>query len=524
MLVGDLPTGAAANLALTGTDCDSRVVRPHHLFVCKGAAFRAAYLASARDAGVVAYLCDEDHAPALADAFPDLPALVVPGSSLRPAMALASALAWGRPDTDLTIVGTTGTKGKTTVSYMLASILDTGLSAPRTAMIGSVETFDGIDRFESINTTPEAPDLWRHLHNARSSGLTHVVMEVSSQGLKYDRVSGLTFDVGTFLNISRDHISPVEHPDFADYFGAKLRLFDITRTAVVNLATDHLGEVLARAQACERMVTFSAARDAAEKDPRPAGNANPRPAGSADARQTGGAVAHPDVWASDVTSGGGRVAFMAHTPDGTEKISLPMPGLFNVDNALAAIAMARELGISREQIAEGLARCQAPGRMEMVTAEGGRLVGIMDFAHNKLAFQRFFPSIREEFPDHAIVAVFGAPGGKAQERRRELAEVAGAWADHIVLTEDDPDREDPADICAQLASNLPDKASYEVVLDRTEATVRAIDWSLEHGRPAVICLLAKGNISWMHRDGRFEEDITDRERFLRALEVRGLAG
>ena len=209
-------TQEAGATPVTGCDCDSRVVRPGHVFVCKGQAFRPAYLVSALEKGAVAYLCDEEHADSLEQAAPGVPALVA--SDLRRAMAYASADAFGHPDHDIKVVGITGTKGKSTVSYMLRSVLDGEKPYSGTGVIGSIDTFDGVENSESHNTTPESPDLWRHLANAREAGLPYMDMEVSSQGLKYDRVLGLTLDVACFLNIGRDHISPVEHPDFEDYF------------------------------------------------------------------------------------------------------------------------------------------------------------------------------------------------------------------------------------------------------------------------------------------------------------------
>lgn len=146
---------ASAQTRVTGADCDSRFAAPNHLFVCKGAAFKPAYLASALESGCVAYLCDDARANELAAVAPGAPQLVA--SNLRRAMAVASAAAWGHPDRDIDVVGITGTKGKSTVSYMLKQILDAGGDKPRAAILGSIETFDGVEHFESVNTTPESP-------------------------------------------------------------------------------------------------------------------------------------------------------------------------------------------------------------------------------------------------------------------------------------------------------------------------------------------------------------------------------
>ncbi|HJB55222.1 MAG TPA: UDP-N-acetylmuramyl peptide synthase, partial [Candidatus Olsenella avistercoris] len=297
-------TAEAGATPVTGADCDSRVARAGHVFVCKGAAFRPAYLTSALELGAVAYLCDEAHAAELAETAPAAPALIA--SDLRRAMAHVSAEAWGHPDRDVRVVGITGTKGKSTVSYMLRAILDGDEVGSGTAVIGSIDTYDGVEHFESHNTTPESPDLWRHIANTRDSGLPVLDMEVSSQALKYDRVVGLDLDVACFLNIGRDHISPVEHPSFEDYFESKLRIFDQARSAVVNMDCDHADVVAARAARCPRVLRFSAE--------------------GADSA---------DVWASDVRSELGRVSFVAHTPSWEATITLAMPGLFNVDNALA---------------------------------------------------------------------------------------------------------------------------------------------------------------------------------------------
>lgn len=482
----DDTTGATP---LTGADCDSRVVRPGHLFICKGVAFRSAYLVSALEKGAAAYLCDTDRAAELAATASGVPALIAHPESLRPAMALAAAEAFGHPDRVLRTVGITGTKGKSTVSYMLRAVLDEGALAPRTAVMGSIGTFDGVEDLESHNTTPEAPDLWRHLANARSAGLAYLDMEVSSQGLKYDRVAGLGFDIGVFLNIGRDHISPVEHPDFDDYFASKLRLFDQARVAVVNLDSDHLDEILARAGRCERVLRFSAA-----------------------------GASGADVRATDIAPSLGRVRFTAHTPTWEGPVELGMPGLFNVDNALAVIAVCEVLGIPAAQIARGLAAARVPGRMELICPPDGgeKVMALVDYAHNKLSYQRFFPSVKEEFPGWRVIALFGAPGGKCYERRRELPEEAARWADYLIYTEEDPANDPVEEICAQMAAATPAGAAYEVILDREEAVRRAVELAYAGEGPAIVCLLAKGDETRQHEGDLFVPCRTDGEIFLEA--------
>lgn len=474
-------------VSVTGADCDSRVAAPGHVFVCKGATFRPAYLQSALEKGAVAYLCDEAHADELAAAAPDVPALVA--SDLRRAMAVASAEAYGHPDRDLKVVGITGTKGKSTVSYMLRAALDAGEAGSKTGVIGTIQTYDGVVDIESHNTTPEAPDLWRHLANARNSGLAYMDMEVSSQGLKYDRVLGLKLDVACFLNIGRDHISPVEHPNFEDYFASKLRIFDQARVAVVNLECDHLDEVLAAAKKCERLVTFSAAG-------------------------TPGA----DVWATDITSHLGSVSFVAHTPSWEGPVTLSMPGLFNVDNALATLAICEVLGVDLTLAAAELGHASAPGRMELLRCgDDTRVMALVDYAHNKLSYQRLFSSVKKEFPGYRIIVVMGSVGGKASERRVELPQEAAKWGDHLIYTEEDPGPEDPADICRDMAAATPAGTSFEIILDREEAIYHAVELGVHGEGPALVCLLAKGDEDYQHRGNGYEPCRTDGEVFFEAM-------
>ena len=480
-------TAEAGATPVTGADCDSRVARAGHVFVCKGAAFRPAYLTSALELGAVAYLCDEAHAAELAETAPAAPTLIA--SDLRRAMALVSAEAWGHPDRDVRVVGITGTKGKSTVSYMLRAILDGDEVGSGTAVIGSIDTYDGVEHFESHNTTPESPDLWRHIANTRDSGLPFLDMEVSSQALKYDRVVGLDLDVACFLNIGRDHISPVEHPSFEDYFESKLRIFDQARIAVVNLDSDHVDEVLDRAARCERVLRFSAS-----------------------------GAEGADVWASDVRSDFGHVSFTAHTPSWEGEVTLAMPGLFNVDNALATIAICEVLGVDAAQVRAGLARATAPGRMELIGKPGDCVVALVDYAHNKLSYQRFFSSVSKEFPGARLIVVMGAAGGKAYERRTELPQEAAKWADHLIYTEEDPAHEPVAEICAQMAAATPEGASYEVICDREEAIYRAAQLAFEGEGPAVVCLLAKGDETRQHVGDDFVPCRTDGEVFREAAE------
>lgn len=460
----------ASSLAVSGAACDSRAVRPGDLFVCKGAAFRPAFLASARKVGAAAYLVAADKAAELAPAAQGLPALVVDASDLRRAMAICSAEAFGRPDRSLPIVGITGTKGKTTCAYMLRSIVDAARGKGSCGIIGTVETYDGVEDGASRNTTPESPDLWRHLSNARGANLGSLVMEVSSQALKYDRSYGVELALGCFLNIGLDHISAVEHKDFADYFGSKLRIFEQCRTAVVNLDSDHVDEVLAAARAgsAERVITFGLERPDA------------------------------DAWASDLAPSELGISFTLHLGGEERAASLPFPGDFSVENALCAAVCAHELGLSINQIVSGLAVTRVPGRMEFYRSADGRLTGVVDYAHNRMAFNSLLGAIAKTYADAEKIAVFGAVGGKAVERRHDLPDAASQFVDRVILTTDDPWTEDPADICREMEASLPEGFPHEIVIDREKAAARAFELAESSGKRAVVLLLAKGVETTQH--------------------------
>ena len=488
-----------ASCAVRGMAIDSRAVEEGNLFVCKGAGFRPAFLESAVAAGAAAYLCEGvgeglSIPSELVAAAAVTPALVV--SDVRRAMALVAPVIYRHPEDQLHVVGITGTKGKSTVAYMLRSILVAAGQEP--SILGSIETDDGKVRYESHNTTPEAPDLWRHLRNTVDAGRRTMVMEVSSQGLKYDRVLGLPFEIGCFLNIGRDHISGVEHPDFEDYFASKLRIFNQCEVAVVNLASDHVDRVLQAAKSAPCVATF-AVEHAGEGSH--GGKAWP---------------VEPLFTASGVTqlpTGGLAFIVRERAAEGEiaceERIELGMPGLFNVDNALAAISMARLLGVGYDAIRAGLARIRVPGRMELVSSADGHVLAIVDYAHNELSFETLFKSVKAEYPDRRVVALFGAPGGKAHERREALPRVAGAYADHLVYTEEDPAHDRVEDICAELVKNTPAGVSHEVILDREQAVTTVLERALACGEPSVVLLLAKGDEETMHRGDEYPEVKSD---------------
>ena len=236
-------SGAPLTREVSLVSCDSRQVVPGTLFICKGAHFKVEFLQSAKEQGAFAYLSEKRYDQV------DLPCILV--SDVRLAMALLADFYYNHPSAKLGVVGITGTKGKSSTAYYLKYIFDEYLAAkgqPASGVISSIETYDGVEKFESHLTTPEPLDLERHFANGVATGMRYLTMEVSSQALKYKRVRGLKFDVGIFLNISEDHISPCEHENFEDYFTSKLSLFKQTKVACVNLDSAEKERILSASQ------------------------------------------------------------------------------------------------------------------------------------------------------------------------------------------------------------------------------------------------------------------------------------
>lgn len=474
--------GAAAGTPVRCATDDSRQVGEAALFVCKGAAFKRDYLLQAIERGAIAYVSASDYDV-------DVPALIV--SDIRRALAIIADLSWDHPSRDLAICALTGTKGKTTTAYYLKAILDAAGKAAGGApagLLSSIAYFDGIESGTSKLTTPEAFELERRLADARAAGLFYLVMEASSQALKFDRTYGLDFAVGAFLNIGEDHISPIEHPTFEDYFASKLKIFQQSRTAVVNLDMDHAEEVLAAAQVVSSgcVITFSL-RDAAA-----------------------------DVFCSGIRHEHAGVVATVRTPRFTRSIAIPTPVRYNVANALAAIACAEALGIDADAIGAGLATVRVPGRMELYPSRDGRIVGVVDYAHNGMSLEALLTDLRESYPDREFCVVFGATGGKGLDRRETMGAVAGRLADRIVITEDDPGPEDPADIAATIARFVEAEGNrnWRIELDRPKAILTAVR---ETTRDAVVIVTGKGHETRMLRNDGAHECEADGVLLERAL-------
>jgi len=307
-------------------------------------------------------------------------------------------------------------------------------------------------------------------------------MEVSSQALKVGRVRGMTFDVGAFLNIGTDHISPIEHPDFADYYASKLKLFDSCRVGCVNTDADHAAETVAHARSggCE-LITF-------------------------------GSHASDTVFCERVEKRADGLYFTVRSPKYNGEFSITMPGLFNVSNALAAMAISMALGVPEEFVRSGLRKARANGRMQVYESRDKRVTVIVDYAHNRMSFDALYRSTRVEYPGKEMISVFGCPGSHALQRRRDLGELSGENCAFVYITEEDSGEEPFAQIAADIEKHV--KCPHLVCEDRAECIRRAI---LDHPEPHVILLTGKGEETTMKRGREFVPFLSDVELTLKYL-------
>lgn len=451
---------------------NSKEVRQDCLFVCKGFGnnFKQEYLEEAIRQGAICYVSSQEYNVGI-------PCILVKDGFL--ALGVLARRYFNHPQEHLNVIGITGTKGKSTTSYYVKYILDEYMKVKGkkdTAILSSIDVYDGVSQYESHLTTPESYDIHRHFANAVTSKIENIVMEVSSQSLKLGRVNSIAFDIGVFLNISEDHISDIEHPNFDDYLDSKLKLFERSKIACVNLNTDYLERVLKASKKSENVITF-------------------------------GTTENADVYGYNIQKDGFHTKFMVRTPYFEKEMLLTMSGLFNVENALAAISVAVALKVPYECIYQGLKKAKASGRMEVYADKNKKVIVIVDYAHNKLSFEKLYESTIKEFPQREIVTVFGCPGGHAVNRRKDLGELSGKYSDISYLTTEDPREEDPVAICKEISMHIKKvNGKYKIVEDRGEAIKQAI---FEAKPNSVILITGKGNETRQKIGTKFVKCPTD---------------
>lgn len=458
--------GDAEKVEVSSIVYDSREVKAGTLFVCIRGATRDAhhYIPEVIKSGAKVILIQGDQ-----DVFEESSIIAfsvtndvvfVICDNTRLALAKISEAYYDYPARSLQLLGVTGTKGKTTTTFMLHEILS--VSDPKVGLVGTV--FDIIDgeRIKASRTTPEANDLQSFFRQMADSGARSCVIEVSSLGLVYERVADCRFFAGAFTNLFHDHISSIEHKDMDDYLNAKLRLFDRSEHAVINMDTEVSNSVIDRASTSSRVWTYGLKEGA-------------------------------DCIASDIRSkrkrGVSGTQFHIKSPWYKGEVFLSLPGQFNIYNALCAISMAGLMGVPFEQVKQGLLNVSVPGRMQAVPNDLDLSIYV-DYAHNAGSLETVLKMLRE-YAKGRVIAVFGCGGNRSKTRRSEMGEVSGRYSDMTVVTSDNPRDEAPESIIRDILEGInTTEGLYIVEEDRARAIRAAIRMA---GPDDVVLIAGKGH-------------------------------
>lgn len=440
-----------AHTDVTSLSCDSRKVVSGSIFVCLSGSQTDGHDYAWGAYNRMCRIFVTEHATDLPD-----DAFVIIASNTRVALAELSATFFGHPADEMTIIGVTGTKGKTTSSLLIYDILNK--NGIPTGYIGSNGVFYLDTHCHTVNTTPESYDLHMYMRKMVDAGIRTLVMEVSSQALKMARVHGIRYHVCAFTNLAPDHIGEYEHPDFDDYKSCKRSLFtDYGAEYIVYNADDEYASEMIGGNRCEK-------------------------AGTA-------IYGAGDFCASDITyfrsPGNVGVSFDCTHKGTVFPVCLSFPGEFSVYNALTAIAVCSHMGLELPTIAATIRDTRIKGRFETYELPSGATV-VIDYAHNGVSLKAALQALRAYEPTR-LICLFGAIGGRTRMRRAELGLVASRDADYCILTSDNPDRESPAAIISEVASYFTTGACpYVAIADRR----RAIEHALTYAKKGDIILLA----------------------------------
>ena len=434
---------------------DSRRVKPGEVFSCVVGTFMDGhnFAESAVKNGASALITEREL---------PLPVPQIIAKNSRRAMAELAMKLYDYPAKQLRVIGVTGTNGKTTTTYMIKTVAEKcGL---KVGLIGTIRNIIGDRVISTQRTTPESTELQEIMRMMADEGVDLVVMEVSSHSLDQERVYGIDFEIGGFTNLTQDHLD--YHKTFENYLAAKRKLFERSGFAVVN-ADDPHSEKLLEGLDIPRM-TYAVREPA-------------------------------DIYANDIEICVRDVEFDMTCPEGTAHIAVPIPGLFNVFNAMLAAGICLKLGFPLDKIAEGLADVSGvTGRMESLPTEGFPFSVILDFAHTPDGLINLLTSVRE-FAKGRVVSVFGCGGDRDHAKRPIMGEAAGRYSDFCVVTSDNPRSEDPMSIIGNVLDGVNKTAvEYVVIQNRREA----IKYALTHARPDdVIVLAGKGHETYQEIKG-----------------------
>ena len=420
------------------------------------------YIPTAIEKGAKVILVDDKFDLRSVEIPADVTFVVVPDA--RYAMAICSCNFYDNPSRKLKLIGVTGTKGKTTTTYMMKEMLQK--QGYKTGLIGTIAIYSGDRKIEdSDRTTPESIKLQKILAQMVDDGCQLVVMEVSSQSLKLHRVAGCEFYAGLFTNFSEDHISPKEHPDMEDYFNSKLELMKMCKYGFINADDLQVSKV-------PKLLP--------DKDIKTYGIDN-----------------QCDLLAKDITITNSYVDFKVKIGERNERIKVGIPGRFSVYNSLAAICLAMKLGCNAENIKESLLDVRVPGRSELVN-NSKELTIMIDYAHSPESLENILNAVKS-YTRGRVISVFGCGGDRDSAKRPKMGEISGKIADFTIITSDNPRTEDPEKIVSQIEEGIKKtNGKYVCIVDRVEAIKYAIDMA---SKKDLILLAGKGHEPYQEING-----------------------
>lgn len=427
---------------------DSRKVEKNSVFVCISGTVRDAhdFIPDVIEKGASTIIVEKDVEMVEGVTY-------IKVSNSRIALASMAAAYFDYPATKLKTIGITGTKGKTTTTYMVKSILDS--AGIKTGLIGTIESIVGEERIPAANTTPESYRVQELFHEMVEAGLDAVVMEVSSQALMQHRVAGFTFDIGVFTNLEPDHIGGNEHKDFDDYMHCKSLLFQQCKLGIFNGDSEHLDGIL-KDHTCD-VVTF-------------------------------GYNETNDIVANDVSliKKAGELGVSYHLGGIYDmEVDVNVPGTFSVYNSLTAIAICKQFNVEEDKIKKALKNVSVKGRIEMLPVSKDYTV-MIDYAHNAMALESLLTTIKAYNPSR-LICLFGCGGNRAKSRRYEMGEVSSRLASLTVVTSDNPRDEEPMDIISDILVGVKkENGAYVTIPDRKEA----IAYCMENAQVGDIIVLA----------------------------------
>ncbi len=431
---------------VTNITYNSKNVTNGSIFIATGRAFKEEYIAESINKGAVCIISEGDFSIPIGYG--------VKVRDINDSMAACSNMFFNEPWEKLDIIGVTGTKGKSTVTYFLKEILKEHNNGKKQAHFSGITNYYGDKEEKSKLTTPMAIDLYNYMAESVKNDIKQLVMEVSSQGLKYGRVAGITFDIGCFLNFGEDHISGVEHSDLEDYLKSKMILMKNSKCSVINMddeVSQYMLDAAESSQVNEKIITFSLNNKAA------------------------------DIYGYDVKTTNNGLTFKVDTPRFKElEIVLSIKGEFNVMNALCAIGVCESLKITKDAMVEGLKKASVPGRMNIYTFGDSEKVAIVDYAHNLMSFRALFDFVEEEYPNREVAVVFGCTGMKAENRRYQVGRQVALFANKCFVTENQSGGEDPAKIFNEIVEGINSAGgTYEVIPNNNEA-IKAAYYSIPY--------------------------------------------